>query len=269
MNEAARRRVGVHVSAMKKLLLLLALGATAFAGDQLRNAQMELKSQGFYYGDSNGEATAETTAAIRRYQIRNGLEVTGQLSKETLDALGLGGTPKPAPPVAAPEPPAPPPPPPVNLRRDETTEESDRAFLRREENKAQQPPPPPPPRDDPAVVAPPAPIPAEATYDYSAVFTRTPYASAPPEVQEQTVRRAQTLLAQRGFYRAPVDGAPGPATEEALVNFQRRTGLQVTGRLDLATLNALRLLPGRTPIKPFYPSPQAPDTRVYRGVIVE
>ncbi len=252
---------------MKKILFLLALTGSAFADDQLRNAQMELKSQGFYYGEATGQSTADTTAAIRRFQIRNGLEVTGELNKETLDALALGGATKPPEPQVAPPPAAQPASPaastrpPVNLRRDETAEDSDRAFLRREETRRQPLP------EDPAVVPPPAPVP-EATSDFATVFQRTPYATAPPEVQEQTLRRAQTLLAQRGFYRGAIDGTPGPATEEALLGFQSKSRLPLTGRLDLQTLSTLRLLPGRAPVKPFYPAPQ-PAPRVYRGVIVE
>ena len=34
-----------------------------------------------------GDKSAETTAAIRRYQIRNGLQVTGELNEETLRAV--------------------------------------------------------------------------------------------------------------------------------------------------------------------------------------
>src|SRR4029434_9677270 len=68
-------------------LLLAALGATA--DDQTRNAQTELKTQGFYYGEIDGNLSSETSSAIKRYQIRNGLEVTGTLTQQTLEALGL------------------------------------------------------------------------------------------------------------------------------------------------------------------------------------
>jgi peptidoglycan hydrolase-like protein with peptidoglycan-binding domain len=254
---------------MKSLLLvLLALAATALADDRIRDAQTELKRQGFYYGEIDGAAGAETTAAIRRFQIRNGLEVTGQLDEKTLDALDMktverdaAPTPPPAPeppPTAAKTPP--PPQPPVNLRRDETVEESDRAFLRREENKRA------PAFDDDHIVPPPRTIP-EPTADLTMLFAQTPYATAPREVQEQTLRRAQSLLAQRGHYRDDIDGVAGPATEEAILTFQRSKRLPLTGRLDLATLGELRLLPGRVPIKPFYPP--STQQRVYRGVIVE
>ena len=63
---------------MKKiLLLLLALCVAARADDTTKKVQAQLKELGFYYGEINGTTGAETTAAIRRYQIRNGYEVTG------------------------------------------------------------------------------------------------------------------------------------------------------------------------------------------------
>src|SRR5688572_30285953 len=85
-------------------LTLVLLGSAALAYPRLRNVQTELKSLGFYYGEVSGQNNAETTAALRRYQIRNGLEVTGSLNEETLAALGLGQ--KKAPTAKAP--PAPP-----------------------------------------------------------------------------------------------------------------------------------------------------------------
>jgi len=42
--------------------------------------QQALKDQGFYYGEINGETNANLSAAIRRYQIRNGLQVNGELN---------------------------------------------------------------------------------------------------------------------------------------------------------------------------------------------
>ena len=84
--------------ALLPLALLCAVG-TALADDQLRNVQTELKSLGFFYGEVSGQPSSETTSAIRRYQIRNGLDVTGSLNAETLAALGMG--PKAAPKGAA------------------------------------------------------------------------------------------------------------------------------------------------------------------------
>ena len=53
------------------------------------SVQQALKDQGFYYGEVSGEMNANLTAAIRRYQIRNGLQVSGELNNETLKSLGI------------------------------------------------------------------------------------------------------------------------------------------------------------------------------------
>jgi peptidoglycan hydrolase-like protein with peptidoglycan-binding domain len=57
------------------------------ADQTIRSLQQILKDQGFYYGAVTGEKNAETTAAIRRYQIRNGLRVSGEFNDETSRSL--------------------------------------------------------------------------------------------------------------------------------------------------------------------------------------
>src|SRR5260370_12476200 len=57
------------------------------ADQTIRSLQQTLKNQGFYYGAVTGDKSAETTAAIRRYQIRNGLQVPGQINAETLRSV--------------------------------------------------------------------------------------------------------------------------------------------------------------------------------------
>ncbi len=257
------------------LVLPLLLATAAFADDQLRSVQSELKTQGFFYGDANGQTSPETTAALRRYQIRNGLEVTGTLTKETLDALHGAG--KSAPQTAQPPAPAmsaPAKKPPVNLHKDESVDDADRAFLEREEARRRiaepdarispMPAPPSVPRD-PSIIRPPAPLDAPGD-DFPVLFARTPYASAPRAVQQQTLLRAQRILAGRGFYRDIIDGLPGLATEEALLTYQRAARLTLTGRLDLETLSVLGLLPGRGDRRP--EPPPASTQRVYRGIWV-
>lgn len=259
---------------MKKaltLILTLLLAAPLFADEALRSVQAELKSQGFYYGEATGQTSAETTAALRRYQIRHGLEVTGSANKQTLGSLGLGPAVRPAPPAAAPRPPqaTPPPAPKPEPRapKPPPVEESDREFLQREQDQRRTAPPPsylPPQSRDPGVVRAPAPNDAPGD-DFPVLFAHTPYAAAPREVQQRTLRDAQATLASRGFYRDIVDGYPGPATEEALLSYQRARRLTLTGRLDLETLAALRLLPARNFTRE--PAP-APVQRVYRGIWV-
>lgn len=269
---------------MKKTFLSLAavlLAVPLQADEQTQRAQLELKAQGFYYGEVDGNHSTETTAAIRRYQIRNGQEVTGTLSPETAEALGLNRASTPPRVPQENPPPAPPPSTPKSVQK------SDQEFLRREESKAQPPTPPPPvlqpvpgpnapryePRDqDPSIVRPPIPLEAPEPENplLPDLFENTPYENAPYEVQASTLRRAQSVLAGKGFYRDIIDGRPGPATEEALLAYQHRARLPLTGRLDLETLSTLNLLPGRTSNSRggFNPPAETSSRKVFRGIWV-
>src|SRR5256885_17233968 len=93
-----------------KLAALIFLGSVMVvrADQMIERVQQALKDQGFYYGEVSGETNATLTAAIRRYQIRNGLQVNGELNSETLQSLGVGSSPSArAPePAAFPNPPA-------------------------------------------------------------------------------------------------------------------------------------------------------------------
>lgn len=221
------------------MALLLALHSNASADEAVRSAQVILKTAGYYSGEATGELSADTKAALRRYQIRNQLEPTGELTPETLAALNQEGAPESASaPESTPTPtPTAPVPPPVA-----TPAPSSRPL-------------PPPPA---AVPQPPAP-------DYRALYARTPYLNAPPEVQRETLRKAQAILAQRGFYEGPVNGFPNPQTEEALLRFQSTRQLPQTGVLDIDTLAELHLLPvSRRPIRP-EPGPRG----AVRGIPVD
>ena len=96
---------------------------------------------------------------------------------------------------------------------------------------------------------------------YRALFARTPYEASPPEIQRNTVLRAQQILTGQGLYAGVLDGLPTPETRDALLHFQARMRLNRTGRLDIDTLAALRLLPvkkvvrPRTPARPYQPTP--------------
>src|SRR5213082_4226308 len=92
------------------VVLVAALAAGASADQVVKNVQQALKDQGFYYGEVTGEKDADTTAALRRYQIRNGLQISGDLNDETLKSLGVDssgaraiGKASPTPAPAAPE----------------------------------------------------------------------------------------------------------------------------------------------------------------------
>ena len=78
---------------MKRFLcLLLAVSVSVIASasviENVRTVQTKLKGEGFYFGAVDGAFSSELSAALTRYQIRHGLQVTGQLDEETGKALG-------------------------------------------------------------------------------------------------------------------------------------------------------------------------------------
>jgi peptidoglycan hydrolase-like protein with peptidoglycan-binding domain len=260
---------------MKRALLFLAilsLASLARADDQTRTVQQALKDQGFYYGDVDGQPGPETDAAIRRYQIREGLEVTGSLDAETAASLNQGGqsgqgdnsdntnntveaapsaadnsaASQPAPAAQDSQMPAP------------SVVQGDHDFLQ------QQPPAQPPPSGDDQQAPPPSqPPPQQALppeVDMSAAYSRylrkTPYETAPLAVQQSTIQRAQARLAREGFYHGIVDGALRGSMDKALSGYQRYADLRVTGRLDIETLEDMNLLP--RPRRPVVIAPPPP-----------
>src|SRR5437870_8227781 len=80
-----KRKIGTAI-------LVSALAQLALADSTVQQAQEELKEQGFYFGQIDGDKNTDTIAAIRRFQIRSGLEVTGELDQETLRALHAAAT---------------------------------------------------------------------------------------------------------------------------------------------------------------------------------
>jgi peptidoglycan hydrolase-like protein with peptidoglycan-binding domain len=59
-----------------------------WADDNVREVQMKLREGGFYSGEIDGAYNSELAAALTRYQIHNGLPITGQLDVDTSKALG-------------------------------------------------------------------------------------------------------------------------------------------------------------------------------------
>jgi peptidoglycan hydrolase-like protein with peptidoglycan-binding domain len=216
-----------------KIAALILIGSITLgrADQAIESVQQALKDAGFYYGDVSGEMNANLTAAIRRYQIRNGLQVTGELNDETLQSLGLqsSGSGRRMTKTASPTPgPAVPSEPPSEDTENATPAQPVQPFNHQPQDQQIYPS-----------------SPAGPGNLQGGLFAGTPFAAAPPAVQRDVIVSAQIALARDGLYREQIDGSYGPAMELSLRAYQSRTQLQVTGRLDLQTLAALRLLPGR------------------------
>ena len=289
--------------ALLALALMLGGVGTLRADEALRRVQQSLRDQGFYYGPIDGSPGDETTQAIRRYQIRNGLAVTGALNDETRNAIAkAGGTANTVPRATATPTIRSTPPPLAPPARERPGNNSDQPDYRIAPREAARPPanirgntddnadddeetttaPTGPsysaPQSRPDLRVPPsssygtadsssarysaAPSPA-----LSALFEHSPYEFAPPPVQADVVRRAQSYLLHAGFYDGETDGVPGLQTAEAIANFQEVNRLRRSARLDGNTLAAMRLLPVRRQVSsPRYYAPRPGG--VYEGRIV-
>jgi peptidoglycan hydrolase-like protein with peptidoglycan-binding domain len=69
--------------------LLLLLAGAASAEEQVRRAQEELRRRNLYFGEVDGRLTEETVSAVRRYQTRKRLPVSGELTASTLRSLDI------------------------------------------------------------------------------------------------------------------------------------------------------------------------------------
>jgi peptidoglycan hydrolase-like protein with peptidoglycan-binding domain len=200
----------------RPLLFLVATLCTAGlvrADQTVRSLQQTLKDRGFYYGTVTGEKSAETTAAIRRYQIRNGLQVSGEINDETLRSLNsssnsMATASRSKPKSAATQ---------LNGTPSDTSSALSQSSL-----------PPTVSQPDRGL---------ETNPSYAASF----YQAAPVPINRRMIAGAQYALMSRGYYRGRVDGKYGSQTAFAVHAFQSRAGLPPTGRLDMQTLNALEL----------------------------
>jgi peptidoglycan hydrolase-like protein with peptidoglycan-binding domain len=200
---------------MKRPLVCLVITLCAVslvrADETIRSLQQTLKDQGFYYGTITGDKSAETTAAIRRYQIRNGLQVTGEINEETSRSLHSNSHSI----VSASR---------SNSKPDATQPNS----VRRDPSAHLSQSSPPPSFSQPD-------RPLQTDPSYSTSF----YQSAPLRVNRRIIAGAQYELMSRGYYHGRLDGKYGSQTTFAVRAFQSSAGLPPTGRLDMETLAAL------------------------------
>src|SRR5215472_1861495 len=177
------KRALVHVA------IILCAAELVCADQSIRSLQQALKDQGFYYGTVTGEKSAETTAAVRRYQIRNGLQVTGEINQETLRALNSSSNSVAATSRANSKPAAPP----SNNAHPAGTPPLD-------QNPSSQPPSPP-----------------DRQSEMNPNFPGALYQAAPRGINKRiVVAEVQRQLMSRGYYRGSIDGTYGRVTAYAL-----------------------------------------------------
>jgi peptidoglycan hydrolase-like protein with peptidoglycan-binding domain len=199
--------------AIAHLLLAICAAGLVRADQTIQSVQQTLKDQGFYYGNVTGDKSAETTAAMKRYQIRNGLQVTGEINPETLRSLN------------------------VNSNQAASSQPASKPAVTQSNT--------PRPEDNSQVVQNAAPgSSSEPDRQRGSIsdFSGAAYTLPPQRINKRlVVAEVQRQLMSRGYYQGSVDGRSGRRTELALRAFQLQSGLPPTGRLDMSTLQTLGL----------------------------
>jgi peptidoglycan hydrolase-like protein with peptidoglycan-binding domain len=199
--------------AIAHLIFAICVAGLMRADQATQSVQQALKEQGFYYGNVTGDKSAETTAALRRYQIRNGLQVTGEIDPETLRSLNVGSnstsstqpTSKPA------------------VTQSKSARPDDSSVLGQNSL--------PRPSTEP-----------DRRLEMNPPFQGGPYQLVPRRLNKRmAVAEVQRQLMSRGFYRGRIDGTYGRWTAFGVRAFQLQSALPPTGRLDRSTLDALGL----------------------------
>ena len=76
---------------MRFIFLAVAIGVAVVgsvsADENVREVEEKLRDGGFYSGNIDGAYSSQLSAALTRYQIRNGLSITGQLDVDTSKEL--------------------------------------------------------------------------------------------------------------------------------------------------------------------------------------
>jgi len=194
-------------------VVALCIAGLVRADQTVQSVQQALKDQGFYYGNVTGEKSAETTAAVRRYQIRNGMQVTGEMNSETLRSLNVNSnlaassqsTSKPA----------------VTQQNTNTVRPEDNSRLSQNSLPA-------------------SPTEPNHQLEMNPALSNAGIQPAPTRMNRRmVVAEVQQQLISRGYYQGGADGRHSRRTALALRAFQFGSGLPPTGHLDTSTLNAL------------------------------
>src|SRR5438128_8541478 len=209
MKRPAIKRAIVH------LIVAVCAAALVRADQTTQSVQQALKDQGFYYGNVTGDKSAETTAAIRRYQIRNGLKVTGEMDPETLRSLNVSSN------AAASSQPASKPASKSIVTQSNSVRPPDNSRLGQN--------PPPASLNE-----------ADRQPDMNPAFSGAASQPVSPRMARRiVVAEVQRQLISRGYYQGRVDGSYGRRTAFAMRAFQFQSGLPPTGHVDKSTLDAL------------------------------
>lgn len=73
------------------LLWFFLLASSAWSNEVVRQVQEELRKRNLYFGDVDGQSSADLANALKRYQTRKGFAATGEIDEETATSLNVSG----------------------------------------------------------------------------------------------------------------------------------------------------------------------------------
>jgi peptidoglycan hydrolase-like protein with peptidoglycan-binding domain len=172
--------------------------------DQVKELQRELASRGFYQGNIDGVAGAKTRAALRNFQVQQGIPINGGLNAQTRDSLGLEWDRQPVKGTDTPQP---------ERMRGEDRMQRTPAMEGTQPTQGS--------RTQAASTQ------TQAGTDNTAVRVNL------AELNTEQTKEMQQKLQQLGFYQGAVDGKFGAGTRAALTRyFQRQAQLASQGMVD-------------------------------------
>jgi hypothetical protein len=170
------------------------------ADEVVAKTQRILKLQGFYFGKIDGSQNEETLAAVKRFQIRSGLPVTGNIDAATWQELAKNVKPEPAADT-------------VESMREiaRNQEKDDREFLLRTEAAERA-----------EVNEPPQPRPS----------TRPPELAVPPSTSRESASVRPSTADIRRYIQRYLDAAEAPSPELELSFYADRVDYFGNGRVS-------------------------------------
>jgi peptidoglycan hydrolase-like protein with peptidoglycan-binding domain len=179
----------------------------------VREVQQLLSERGFYDGEIDGLSGPMTAEAIRAFEERAGLDVTGEPRAALLAKIELS---------------------PHHASRPDEEETASQEVDDAED-------------DRPTAAAEPPVEPSITTLSEADIALSSPEPDpAPPSDGDPQVEAVQRVLADLGYAPGRIDGQLGPQTEEAIRGFQRDRGLEPNGELNAELLRELSAVSGQS-----------------------
>lgn len=197
-----------------------AISPDSLSKDQITEVQKALNEKGFHAANVDGEMGEETSKALRNFQENEGITASGELNKETLDALG------------------------VDIDVKQAQEESEVAPVEEQQDASMEKQEQTDHSEHPEKQESESVVPQEqqeSEMQQPQEQQESASVSSPSPLNSDQVTELQQALNEKGYDAGNVDGIIGPETRGAIESFQQEKGITASGELNQETIDALGL----------------------------